>query len=54
MSAEDAALCRQRENLRLARSRVRQQIDGSTNPRHRKVLEDALADLDEKLLRLGK
>jgi hypothetical protein len=54
MSAKDAAVWRERENLRLARTRVLQQIDASTNPRHRTVLQDALADLDEKLLRLVK
>jgi hypothetical protein len=49
MTAEQAARCREKENLRLARQRVLQQMEASLNPRHRKVLEDALAELDQKL-----
>jgi hypothetical protein len=49
MSAAEAARWRQRESLRLSRQRVLQQMEASQNPRHRKVLQDALADLDEKL-----
>ena len=49
MSADEAARWRERESLRLARQRVLQQLEASQNPRHRKLLEDALADLDEKL-----
>jgi hypothetical protein len=49
MSAEEAAVFREKENLRLARQRVRQQLAASSDPRNRKLLEDALADLDEKL-----
>ena len=50
MSAEEAAAFREKENLRLARQRVLQQLEASSNPRHRKVLEDALTALDEKLV----
>jgi len=49
LSAEEAAHWRERENLRLSRQRVLQQLEASRNPRHRKLLEEALADLDEKL-----
>lgn len=49
MSAEEAARWREKENLRLARQRVMQQLETSQNPRHRKLLEEALAHLDEKL-----
>jgi len=49
MSAEEAAAFREKENLRLARQRVLQQLEGSSNPRHKKVLLDALAALDKKL-----
>jgi hypothetical protein len=49
MSAAEAARWREKENLRLARQRVLQQLEVSQNPRHRKLLEDALADLEEKL-----
>lgn len=49
MSAAEAARWREKENLRLARQRVLQQLDGTQNQRHRKLLEHALADLEEKL-----
>jgi hypothetical protein len=49
ISPEEAAHSREKENLRLARQRVLQQLEASTNPRHRKLLQDSLADLDEKL-----
>jgi hypothetical protein len=49
MTAAEANLLREKENLRLARQRVMQQLQVSQNPRHRSVLEQALADLDAKL-----
>jgi hypothetical protein len=49
MSPEEAANWRKTEGLRLMRQTVLQQLKASTNPRHRKLLEDALADLEEKL-----
>ena len=49
LSAEQAARCRDSENLRLSRQRVLQELAASQNPRHRKLLEDSLADLEEKL-----
>jgi hypothetical protein len=52
MTATEAARWRAKENLRLARQRVLQQIEANSNPRHRKILEDALADFDQKLSRL--
>jgi len=52
MSAEEAARWRDKENLRLSRQRVLQQLQASAHPRHRKLLQDALADLEEKLSRL--
>jgi hypothetical protein len=52
LSAKEAAGVREKENLRLARQRVLQQMEASTNPRHRKVLQDALTDLDERLSKL--
>jgi hypothetical protein len=54
MNTEQAATFREMENLRLSRKRVLQQIEASSNPRHRKLLEDSLAALDEKLNRLEK
>lgn len=49
MSAAEAAHLREKESLRLSRQRVLQQLEASTNPRHRKMLQDSLADLDQKL-----
>ena len=49
LSREEAASVRERETLRLARQRLLQQINSTQNPRHRKLLEDSLADLDKKL-----
>ena len=49
MSPEEAAHWREKENLRLSRQRVLQELAASQNPRHRKLLEESLADLDQKL-----
>ncbi len=49
MSAEEAARWREKESLRLSRQSVLQQLEATQNPRHRKLLEDTLADLEEKL-----
>lgn len=51
LSPEAAARSRERENLRLARQQVLQQLEQTGNPRHRKLLEETLADLDLKLTR---
>jgi vacuolar-type H+-ATPase subunit E/Vma4 len=53
LTAKEATLMRQREGLRLARQRVLQQIEVSSNPHHRRLLDDTLADLDRKLKQLG-
>lgn len=53
LTAKEATLVRQREGLRLDRQRVLQQMGASSNPRHQKLLQDALADLDQKLKQLG-
>jgi hypothetical protein len=49
MNPEEAARWRERESLRLSRQRVLQQLEVSQNPRHRKQMEEALAELDRKL-----
>lgn len=49
MSAGEAVRWREMESLRLSRQTVLQQLESSQNPRHRKLLEDSLAALDEKL-----
>ena len=40
---------RQLEGLRLSRASVLQQIDSARDPRHRQMLEDALAELDRRI-----
>jgi hypothetical protein len=49
LTPEEAARERDRENLELARRRVLQQLESSPNPRHQKLLQDSLADLDQRL-----
>ena len=51
---KDAALSRQEEDLQLARRRVLQQLESIQNERHRKLLLDSLAALDEKLKKFTK
>jgi hypothetical protein len=41
------------QRLQLARTHITQQLQRTQNPRYRKVLENALADLDAKLASLG-
>ena len=52
LTPEAAARVREMENIRLSRRRVLQQLETTANPNHRKVLEQALAALDEKLEKL--
>ena len=40
---------RLRDGLLLSRARVVHQLEGAQNPNHRKMLEQALADLDARL-----
>lgn len=51
LSPEEAARAREKENLRLSRQQVLQQLERSQNARHRKLLEDELAELEVKLSR---
>jgi hypothetical protein len=53
LTMESAAQLRDKENLRLALQSVLQQIDRSRDPRHRALLECALADLQRKIETLG-
>jgi hypothetical protein len=45
----DAERMRRQQALRLSRSRVLQQLEVSQNPRHREMLNQALADLEAQL-----
>lgn len=49
LSPEEAAHRRQTEVLRLSRQRIAQQLATVQHPQHRKMLQDALAELDQKL-----
>jgi len=44
---------RERDVLLLSRARVLKDLEASRAPRHRRILQAALADLDAKLARLG-
>ncbi len=44
---------KRQQDLKLARARVIQQIQRAQSPRYLKLLQDALADLDDKLGALG-
>lgn len=51
LSAEEAERIRKTESLRLSRQRVFQELEKSQNPKHRKLLEVELAELEERLNR---
>ncbi len=53
LTPEAAAQRREQENLRLSRQNVVHQLEKTQNPRHRKLLEDTLADLEQKLNRFN-
>jgi hypothetical protein len=42
-----------KEGLKLSRSRILDQLHSAENPRYRKILEQALAELDQQITRLG-
>jgi hypothetical protein len=49
ISPQQAARQRELENLRLSRQNVLQQLERIHDPRHRRMLEDALADLQRRM-----
>jgi hypothetical protein len=53
LTPEATAALRKRGTLLLARNHLQQQIQASQHPRHRAMLEDALADLERQLAVLG-
>jgi hypothetical protein len=53
LSPELAAALRKRETLLLARAHLQQQIEVSQHPRHREMLQSALADLEKQLADLN-
>jgi hypothetical protein len=53
MTAEQIAKQKRRDGLNLSRKRVLNQLQNAHNPSHRKMLEQALADLDIELKNLS-
>ena len=52
LTTAEKIIRQQLEALQLSRKRILQQLEAAHNPRHRQVLENALADLDSRLARL--
>jgi hypothetical protein len=52
LTPEQAARKQQAETIHLSRRRIIQQLRSAQNPRHRQMLESALADLDSRLARM--
>ena len=53
LTPQQAAQKQEREAMELSRRRVLQQLQTAENPRHRQMLEIALAELEGRLARLG-
>jgi hypothetical protein len=53
LTREEAARCRERENLRLSLQSVLQQLERSREGHHRALLEHALEDLERKIRELN-
>jgi len=51
LTPQQATKKQARDALELSRKRVLQELESAENPRHRQMLESALADLDSKLAR---
>ncbi|HET8826427.1 MAG TPA: hypothetical protein VFM77_14910 [Terriglobales bacterium] len=49
LTPEQAAKEKRRQGLLLSRQRILQQLEAASNPRHRQMLEAALADLEAQL-----
>jgi hypothetical protein len=53
LTPQEAAQKQERDSIELSRRRVLQQLQAVQNPRHRQMLESALAELNERLERRG-
>ena len=49
ISPDEQQRNRKREGLLLSRKRLAQQLQSARNPRHRQILEQAIAELDSQL-----
>ena len=52
LSAEELSRHHEREGLLLSRKHIAVQLGNAQNPRHKQILEAALADLDAKIAAL--
>jgi hypothetical protein len=53
LSAEALAARKKRQELELIRKKVEHDLEVAANPRHRQMLEQALADVDRRLQAMG-
>ena len=53
LTPEQKGLESRKQGLKLSRSRILEQIRSVENARYRKILEQALAELDKQIMRLG-
>jgi hypothetical protein len=53
LTPEQREIESRKEGLNLSRSRILEQLHSTENPRYRKILEQALAMLDQQISRLG-
>jgi hypothetical protein len=53
LTPEQREIESRKDGLKLSRSRILGQLHSTENPRYRKVLEQALATLDEQITQLG-
>jgi hypothetical protein len=53
LTLEQREIESRKEGLKLSRSRILEQLHSTENPRYREILEQALAELDEQITRLG-
>jgi len=53
LTPEQREIESRKEGLKLSRSRILEQMHSAENPRYRQTLEQALAELDEQISRLG-
>jgi hypothetical protein len=53
LTSEQKEIESRKQGLKLSRSRILEQLHSAENPRYRQILEQALADLDEQIVRLG-
>jgi len=53
LTPEQKEIESRKEGLKLSRNRILEQLRSGPNPRYRQILEQALAELDEQIVRLG-